>query len=92
MKDEKYWCRRKKNNVAAKRSRDARRIKENQIALRAAFLEKQNSLLKDENDKLKQDMKEMKKKMAKMEALLGNNSAVKVKEELAASSNLPSQS
>jgi len=92
MKDEKYWCRRKKNNVAAKRSRDARRIKENQIALRAAFLEKQNSQLKEENEKLRHDMKEMKKKMAKMEALLGNSNPVQVKEELATPSNLPSQS
>lgn len=41
MKDEKYWARRRKNNMAAKRSRDARRVKENQIALRAGFLEKE---------------------------------------------------
>ena len=39
LKDEKYWARRQKNNVAAKRSRDARRVKENQIAMRANFLE-----------------------------------------------------
>lgn len=41
LKDEKYWARRRKNNMAAKRSRDARRVKENQIAMRAAFLEKE---------------------------------------------------
>jgi leukemia factor-related protein len=41
LKDEKYWARRRKNNMAAKRSRDARRMKENQIALRAGFLEKE---------------------------------------------------
>lgn len=41
MKDDKYWARRRKNNMAAKRSRDARRMKENQIALRAGFLEKE---------------------------------------------------
>lgn len=46
LKDEKYWSRRKKNNMAAKRSRDARRIKENQIALRASFLEKENNVMK----------------------------------------------
>ncbi len=39
LKDDKYWARRRKNNMAAKRSRDARRVKENQIAMRAAFLE-----------------------------------------------------
>ena len=41
MKDDKYWARRRKNNMAAKRSRDARRVKENQIAMRASFLEKE---------------------------------------------------
>ena len=41
LKDDKYWARRRKNNMAAKRSRDARRVKENQIAMRAAFLEKE---------------------------------------------------
>lgn len=45
-KDDRYWARREKNNYAAKRSRDARRIKENQIALRAAFLETENNTLR----------------------------------------------
>ena len=31
QKDDKYWERRRKNNVAAKRARDAQRIKMNQI-------------------------------------------------------------
>ncbi|KAM6963832.1 TEF transcription factor, PAR bZIP family member a isoform 2-T2 [Tautogolabrus adspersus] len=48
QKDDKYWCRRKKNNVAAKRSRDARRLKENQITVRAAFLERENAALRSE--------------------------------------------
>ncbi|ESO94056.1 hypothetical protein LOTGIDRAFT_67392, partial [Lottia gigantea] len=47
-KDDKYWARRNKNNTAAKRSRDARRTKENQIAMRAAFLEKENEVMKAE--------------------------------------------
>merc|ERR1712108_18134 len=47
-KDDKYWESRTKNTIAARRSREARRLKENQIALRAAFLEKENvSLRKD---------------------------------------------
>jgi len=45
-KDDHYWARRSKNNFAAKRSREARRLKENQIALRASYLEKQNFQLK----------------------------------------------
>ncbi|XP_013791984.1 hepatic leukemia factor-like [Limulus polyphemus] len=55
LKDEKYWTRRSKNNVAAKRSRDARRIKENQIVLRASYLEKENASLKEERQKLKEE-------------------------------------
>lgn len=47
-KDEKYWSRRVKNNEAAKRSRDARRLKENQISVRAAFLERENAALRQE--------------------------------------------
>merc|ERR1711992_268800 len=41
-KDIRYWEKREKNNVAARRSREARRLKENQIALRTAHLEKEN--------------------------------------------------
>jgi len=50
-KDSSYWERREKNNIAAKRSREARRLKENQIALRVAYLEKENkSLTKEVED------------------------------------------
>lgn len=45
-KDDKYWDRRGKNNVAARRSREARRLKENQIALRASYLERENIAMK----------------------------------------------
>ncbi|CAL8299909.1 unnamed protein product [Lota lota] len=48
QKDDKYWSRRYKNNEAAKRSRDARRLKENQITVRAAFLERENATLRQE--------------------------------------------
>ncbi|KAI4494063.1 hypothetical protein M0802_009330 [Mischocyttarus mexicanus] len=47
-KDAAYRERRKKNNEAAKRSRDARRAKEDEIAIRAAYLEKENLRLKYE--------------------------------------------
>lgn len=60
MKDARYWARRVKNNMAAKRSREARRLKENQIVLRASYLERENECLRatlqklrDENDQLK---------------------------------------
>lgn len=54
-KDEAYWERRRKNNEAAKRSRDARRAKEDEIALRAAWLEQENLKLRLENAHLKQE-------------------------------------
>jgi len=73
-KDDKYWEKRSKNNVAARRSREARRLKENQIALRAAFLEKENGMLKSElddanfeNSKLAMERDILKKKLAKYE-------------------------
>lgn len=47
-KDQSYWEKRRKNNEAAKRSRDARRAKEDEIAIRAAFLEQENFKLKCE--------------------------------------------
>ncbi|XP_048473295.1 thyrotroph embryonic factor [Rhincodon typus] len=56
QKDDHYWARRKKNNVAAKRSRDARRLKENQIIVRAAFLEKENSALRLEVVQLRKEV------------------------------------
>jgi len=68
MKDEKYWARRNKNNFAAKRSRDARRVKENQIAMRAAFLEKENGCLKDEVSKLRKENAKLKAKVTRYEA------------------------
>lgn len=66
-KDDKYWERREKNNMAARRSREARRLKENQIALRTAYLEKENSALQQaldksagENERLKEENKRLK--------------------------------
>ncbi|XP_070552670.1 thyrotroph embryonic factor-like [Ptychodera flava] len=66
-KDEKYWERRKKNNVAAKRSRDARRIKENQIAIKASFLSKENDALKSEAISLKKEVLSLKKVISNYE-------------------------
>jgi len=50
MKDERYWEKREKNKEATRRSREAKRLKENQIVLRAAYLEKENKVLKEELD------------------------------------------
>lgn len=71
LKDDKYWARRRKNNVAAKRSRDARRLKENQIAIRASFLEKENAALRVEVADLRKELGRCKNVMAKYEARHG---------------------
>lgn len=41
LKDEKYWSLRRKNNLAAKRSRDNRRLKDMKISMKAEALDKQ---------------------------------------------------
>ena len=48
LKDDKYWERRRKNNLAAKKSRDSRRIRENQMRLRVLCLENANQMMKEE--------------------------------------------
>ncbi|XP_051988952.1 hepatic leukemia factor-like [Xyrauchen texanus] len=71
LKDDKYWARRRKNNFAAKRSRDARRLKENQIAIRAGFLEKENAALRQEVAELRKELGRCKNIMAKYEVRHG---------------------
>ena len=66
QKDEAYWERRRKNNEAAKRSRDARRAKEDQIAIRAALLEQ-------ENLKLRVEVAALKTETAKLRCMLYNS-------------------
>lgn len=69
--DDKYWARRRKNNMAAKRSRDARRLKENQIAIRAGFLEKENCALRQEVADLRKELGRTKNILAKYETQHG---------------------
>jgi len=76
MKDERYWDKRTKNKMATRRSREARRLKENQIALRAAFLEKENAVMKKElessqfeKSKLKTEIEILKQKLADYEPM-----------------------
>nr|CBN81208.1 Thyrotroph embryonic factor beta [Dicentrarchus labrax] len=71
QKDDKYWQRRSKNNVAAKRSRDARRLKENQITVRAAFLERENAALRTEVAELRKDCGRYKNVASRYEAKFG---------------------
>ncbi|XP_077414871.1 TEF transcription factor, PAR bZIP family member b isoform X2 [Vanacampus margaritifer] len=71
QKDDKYWCRRKKNNLAAKRSRDARRLKENQITVRASFLERENAALRQQVAEMRKDCGRCKNLVDRYEAKYG---------------------
>ena len=68
-KDDRYWERRRKNNMAAKRSRDARRAKENQIAIRAAFLERENKALAQELSKARTENHLLRERLCKYEVV-----------------------
>ena len=70
MKDDSYWSKRKKNNEAAKMSREAKRRKENQIVMRAAFLESENTGIKSQlrkytsdNDVIRNDLQILAKRL-----------------------------
>jgi len=51
IRDDKYWERRRKNNLAAKKSRDTRRVRENQLRLRVLFLENANKVLREQMER-----------------------------------------
>uniref|UniRef100_H3CFK8 D site albumin promoter binding protein a n=1 Tax=Tetraodon nigroviridis TaxID=99883 RepID=H3CFK8_TETNG len=72
QKDEKYWNRRAKNNEAAKRSRDARRLKENQISVRAAFLERENAALRQEVADMRKELGRCRNIISKYESRHGD--------------------
>lgn len=66
-KTEQYWDRRKKNNVSAKKSRDARRQREALMNQRSSMLETENlrlraelATLRDDNTRLKQEINNLK--------------------------------
>ncbi|KAL7393793.1 hypothetical protein ABVT39_016061 [Epinephelus coioides] len=72
LKDEKYWTRRYKNNEAAKRSRDARRLKENQISVRAAYLERENAALRQEVAEIRKELGRCRNILSKYENRLAD--------------------
>ena len=59
LKDDQYWDKRKKNNESAKRSREARRMKEEQIAMRVVYLEQENLQLRTEVGLLKSEIEKL---------------------------------
>lgn len=63
VKDDKYWERRRKNNQAAKRSRDLKRLREMNVKQRADSLEEENRQLREEVQKLKEYLKTLDEKV-----------------------------
>ncbi|KXJ15317.1 hepatic leukemia factor [Exaiptasia diaphana] len=55
MKDDKYWEKRLRNNASAKRSRDARRVRELECQIRSEFMEEENRKLEEENKMLREE-------------------------------------
>jgi len=75
LKNTKYWAKRCTNNEAAKRSREARRLKENQIAMRARYLEEENNVLKAEVEELKKENGELRRSMQNLEEKINDLAA-----------------
>jgi len=55
LKDDKYWEKRLRNNASAKRSRDARRVRELECQIRSEFMEGENRRLEEENKRLREE-------------------------------------
>lgn len=67
LKDDRYWARRNKNNVAAKRSRDTRRFKENQIVIAATYLEHDNESMRKQLEAAQQKIARLEKRLEQFE-------------------------
>ena len=63
IKDAAYWERRRRNNLAAKRSRDAKKTKETENAIRV-------TIRQQENEELKVQIKEVKNEIEKLKGLI----------------------
>lgn len=68
-KDGSYWEKRKKNNLAAKRSRESRRNRDNQVTERTAFLESENMTLKNSINEVRSEILDVKEKLQQYQLL-----------------------
>ena len=69
LKDDKYWERRRKNNAAAKRSREERLEKEANISRQANGLVAENTELKRSLQEALNDNQQLKERLAKYEKI-----------------------
>jgi hypothetical protein len=69
LKDDKYWERRRKNNIAAKRSREERLQKEAEVGKTANCLVAENTELKRSLAEALKDNPQLKDRLAKYEKI-----------------------
>ncbi|CAG5100073.1 Oidioi.mRNA.OKI2018_I69.XSR.g16829.t1.cds [Oikopleura dioica] len=69
QKDELYWERRRKNNLAAKRSRESRRLRDNQTTMRTGFLENENMELREKINQVRSEILDIKEKLQEYNAI-----------------------
>ncbi|XP_072383916.1 uncharacterized protein [Diabrotica undecimpunctata] len=69
QKDDKYYERRRRNNQAAKKSRDARKMREDQIALRATILEHENAILRAQVLTLREEASSLRQMLLQKKAI-----------------------
>merc|ERR1711990_1067549 len=71
-KDSTYWERRAKNNLAAKRSRESRRNRDNQVTERTAFLGNENINLTSRINEVRSEILDVKEKLQKYQIMFRN--------------------
>merc|ERR1712150_38623 len=64
-KDDKYWRRRAKNNEAAKRSREAKRMKEDEVQQKVEVLENERDLLRNKLEEALSEIRMLKERLNK---------------------------
>jgi len=83
QKDELYWERRRKNNLAAKRSRESRRLRDNQTTLRTGFLENENMELREKINQVRSEILDVKEKLQEYNAIYRGTEVSKLAEAAA---------
>jgi len=74
-KDDSYWERRKRNNESAKRSREMKRLKEQQTTMKVIYLEQENLRLKTEVGMLRSELEKFRSILYKERKDHTNNNA-----------------
>lgn len=77
-KDEKYFERRNRNNMAAKRSRDSRKRREDQVSMRASFLQKENDILRAQLATLRQEANSLRQLLSQQRPVMSGQMSMQM--------------